>query len=211
MTTYKIIIADDHQLIIDGIKSLLEHNAEFNIVAGVENGKELVEKTRLINPDIILTDIDMPIMSGEEAVSILRKEFPALKILVLSMHKDYAKYALMKTAGANGFIHKNTDKDELIFAINQIIKGKEYISSEINKESIVFTNSEHAIEADLTKREIEIVKFIALGLSNNEIGSKLFISARTVDTHRTNIMRKLNVNNVAGLIRFAYTSKIITH
>jgi len=176
---------------------------------GVENGKELVEKTRLINPDIVLTDIDMPIMSGEEAVKILRKEFPELKILVLSMHKDYAKYALMKTAGANGFIHKNTDKDELIFAINQIIKGKEYISSEINKESIVLTNSDHTKEADLTKREIEIVKFIALGLSNNEIGSKLFISARTVDTHRTNIMRKINVNNVAGLIRFAYLSKII--
>ncbi|MBI2258231.1 MAG: response regulator transcription factor [Flavobacteriia bacterium] len=209
MQQYKVIIADDHQLIIDGIISLLENENEFKIIAGVINGKELIEKTKLLIPDIVITDIDMPIMSGEEAVKILRKEFPDLKILVLSMHKDLAKYALMKVAGANGFIHKNTDKEELIFALRQLIKGKEYVSSEINTENIVVKKETSLMKVDLTKREIEIIQYIALGLSNNEIGTKLFISARTVDTHRTNIMRKINVNNVAGLIRFAYTSKII--
>ena len=209
MSEYKIIIADDHQLIIDGLKSLLESNTEFKIVVGVENGKELIDKARLINPDIVLTDIDMPIMSGEEAVKILRSEFPNLKILVLTMHKDHNKYLIMKNAGANGFTHKNTDKEELIFAIHQILKGKEYLSPEIKKVNLNSISSENILNIDLTKRELEILKFIALGVSNVEIGNKLFISARTVDTHRTNIMRKINANNVAGLIRFAYNNKII--
>jgi DNA-binding NarL/FixJ family response regulator len=209
MKPYKIILADDHQLIIDGLISLLENDKEFKIICGVLNGKELIEKVKIIRPDIIITDIDMPVMNGEEAVKILKNEFPEIKILVLSMHKDYHKYLQLKIAGANGFIHKNIDKEELVFALQQIVKGKEYVSKVINKESNQLTTLNEEVKVDLTRRELEIVKYLALGLSNYDIGTKLFISARTVDTHRTNIMRKINVNNIAGLIRFAYSNKIV--
>ncbi|MES2589608.1 MAG: response regulator transcription factor [Bacteroidota bacterium] len=209
MSLVKIILADDHKLILDGLKLLLADNADFKIIAEAENGKELIEKTRLVNPDLIITDIDMPIMTGLEAVKILRKEFGSLKILVLSMHKDQSMFLKLKEAGANGYIHKNCDKEELFFAINQLLKGKEYISSEIQDSENTYKIENSVTEIELTKREIEILVHITEGLTNIEIGKKLFISDRTVDTHRTNLMKKINVNNVAGLIRFAYQNKFV--
>lgn len=210
MEFVKVIIADDHKLIIDGLKSLLEEKPEIKIVAEAENGQELIEKTRVVNPDLIITDIDMPVLSGVEAVRVLRKESTALKILVLTMHKDKAMFLKLKEAGANGYIHKNCDKEELFFAINQLLKGKGFMSSEIQEADNSFKVQDSATEVDLTKREVEILIHITEGLTNVEIGQKLFISDRTVDTHRTNLMKKLNVKNVAGLIRFAYTHALIS-
>lgn len=210
MGLVKVIIADDHKLIIDGLKSLLEERPEIKIVAEAENGQQLIEKAKIVLPDLIITDIDMPVLSGIEAVKILRKEFPELKILVLTMHKDKAMFLKLKEAGANGYIHKNCDKEELFFAINQLLKGKEFISNEIQESEKVFKIQDSVAEIELTKREVEILIHITEGLTNIEIGKKLFISDRTVDTHRTNLMKKLNVKNVAGLIRFAYTNALIS-
>lgn len=209
MNILRIILADDHKLILDGLAALLQDNDEIKIISVAENGQQLVEQCRILKPDFVITDIDMPVLSGEEAVKVLRAEFPELKILVLTMHLDARIFNKMKEAGANGYLHKNSDKEELLFAINQILKGKEYASSEIKPIEKSFKIPEVASEVALTKREIEIISLVALGLTNIEIGKKLFISDRTVDTHRTNLMRKLNINNVAGLIRFAYTHKLI--
>ena len=209
MSTVKVIIADDHKLIIDGLKALLGNAPGVRIIAEAENGLQLVEQARILEPHLVITDIDMPVMSGIDAVKQLRKEFPELKILVLTMHKDKSFYTKMKEAGANGYIHKNIDKEELLFAIHKVSSGKEYTSTEIHEEPEA-PAIPAAVTADaLTKREIEILIHIAEGLTNAEIGNKLFISDRTVDTHRTNIMRKLNVNNVAGLIRYAYTNNLV--
>lgn len=209
MNEIRIILADDHKLILDGLMALLQENPEIKVLSTAENGQQLVEQCRLLKPQLIITDIDMPVLSGVEAVRILRIEFPELKILALTMHKDPGVFTKMKNAGANGYIHKNSDKEELFFAINQILKGKEYTSNEILLSETSYKIPDVTTDIILTKREIEIVSLIALGLTNVEIGKKLFISDRTVDTHRTNLMRKLDVNNVAGLIRFAYTNKLI--
>ncbi|MCE3297296.1 MAG: hypothetical protein K0R65_3010 [Crocinitomicaceae bacterium] len=212
MTGTKIIIADDHTLILDGIKSMLEKVPEYSLLAAVDNGRELVAKTRILQPDLVITDIDMPVMDGNEAVKILHKEFPGLKILVLTMHHEKSMYLKLKASGAHGYIHKNCDKEELFFAIQQILKGKEYISSEIQPGETGSGNYRvegSSVPVELTKREVEILGLIAEGLTNIEIGEKLFISHRTVDSHRTNLMRKLDVKNIAGLIRFAYSNGIV--
>ena len=212
MTGIKIIIADDHKLILDGIKAMLEKVPEFRLLAAVENGHELVAKTRILQPDVVITDIDMPGMDGNEAVKILHKEFPKLKILVLTMHHEKSMYLKLKASGAHGYIHKNCDKEELFFAVRQILKDKEYISNEIQHAETASGNYRiegSSVPVELTKREVEILVLIAGGLTNIEIGEKLFISDRTVDSHRTNLMRKLEVKNVAGLIRFAYNNKMM--
>lgn len=207
MSTIKIILADDHKLILDGLRSLLEQ-PNLKVVAEAENGSQLIDLCRLLSPDLVLTDVDMPVMNGFDAVKILRSEFPELKILVLTMHKDRGLYLRMKEAGANGYIHKNIDKEELLFAIHKVMSGKEYSSAEIHEAQIAALTGNEPHEP-LTKRETEILTQIAQGLTNAEIGMKLFISDRTVDTHRTNLMRKLGVNNVAGLVRYAYTQKLL--
>lgn len=209
METIKLIIADDHKLIVDGLKSLLAEKTEIRLVAEVENGQQLVEKTRVALPDLVITDLDMPVLSGLEAVKILRREFPSLKILVLTMHKDKNMFLKLRHAGANGYIHKNCDKEELFFAITQLLKGKEFFSSEILESEHTYKIPQSSEEIELTKREVEILVLITEGLTNIEIGKKLFISDRTVDTHRTNLMKKLHVRNVAGLIRFAYGNRLI--
>ncbi len=208
--TTKIIIADDHKLILDGLKALFKDAEQFQIIAEAENGQKLVELTKKMLPDVIITDIDMPILNGIEAVKILRNFIPGLKILVLTMHKDKNMFLKLREAGANGYIHKNCDKEELFFAINQILKGKEFVSNKIQVVETSFKVQDIVVEVELTKREIEILILITEGLTNIEIGKKIFISDRTVDTHRTNLMKKLNVKNVAGLIRFAYTNGILS-
>ena len=208
--TTKIIIADDHKLILDGLKALFKDAEQFQIIAEAENGQRLVELAKIMLPEVIITDIDMPILNGIEAVKILRNLMPGLKILVLTMHKDKNMFLKLQEAGANGYIHKNCDKEELLFAINQILKGKEFVSNEIQVIETSFKVQDVVAEVELTKREIEILILITEGLTNIEIGKKIFISDRTVDTHRTNLMKKLNVKNVAGLIRFAYTNGILS-
>lgn len=210
MNKIKVIIADDHKLIVDGLKSLLENHPEIKIIAEAENGKKLVELVDIVEPHLVITDLDMPIMSGYEAVMQIKTKFPHIKILVLTMHNDMSIFLKMKELGTNGYIHKNVDKEELLYAITQIIDGNEYVSNELQYADKSFKVADSANHVELTKREIEIVVLIAQGLTNIEIGKKLFISDRTVDSHRTNLMRKLNVNNVAGIVRFAFSNHLIS-
>ncbi len=211
----RLIIADDHQLVAEGLKSIIESVDENKVIAMAANGKELLKQLEVIDTDLILLDIDMPVMNGIEAMQHIRKSHPDIKVIVLSMHEEKSLVKKFTDMGAMGFLIKNTDQDELLLAIKRVIGGGKYFSSSLTMNMIggsVASSSTafyDAHKASLTEREIEILKLIAEGYSNKEIGDKLFISHRTVDTHRTNLMKKLEVNNIAGLIRYAIKSGFV--
>ena len=204
----KIYIIDDHQMLIDGIKALLENDNRFEICGYSLSAKEALEKMKKCDADIVITDISMPEMNGLEFVRFVRRMRPEQKILVLSMFCDKVVIADLMEAGANGYILKNTGKAELVEALLSIAKGETFLSKEVNEE-LKKVNEKTDYRFVLSAREREIVQYIAQGLSHTEIGEKISISPRTVDSHRNNIMRKLNVNSIAQLIRFALQNKII--
>lgn len=197
-----IVIADDHQLFIDGIKSILIKEIGISIVGEANNGLQLLQILESgIKPDIILTDIRMPIMNGISATRIISKKFPAIPILVLSMYDQLSDIQEMIDAGAKGYIAKNTDKKELIAAIHIISQGKRYIGAQL-ADIHVLQEGESYKRHPLSKREKQIVALVAKGRTSVQISHELNISKLTVDSHRKNIYKKLGIKNVAGLIRF---------
>jgi len=209
MSLIKVLITDDHQIIIDGLKSLLADKEQIKVIAEASNGKEALDILKLLQVDVVLMDIDMPVLNGIEATKEIKAEYPETKVIILSMYKESGLIKTLIQIGADGYLLKNSDKDELIEAITRVASGQQYFSSDvtmslldkISKKSSQFQPDKRVSE--LTQREIEILKLITEGFSNKEIGDKLFISHRTVDSHRTNLMKKVGVNNIAGLIRFA--------
>lgn len=206
----RIMIADDHQLVIDGLKSLLKSDEGIEIIAEANNGLDLMQQLELMSADIALLDINMPRMNGLETMAAIRKDYPDTRVIILSMHNERAIVQRLIDLGASGYVLKNADRKELVEAIRQVASGQKYFSGEVTMNLLQNnTNSKgHPSRAnselpELTRRETEILKLVAEGLSNKEVSERLFISHRTVDTHRTNIMRKVGVSNVAGLIRFA--------
>lgn len=205
----KIVIVDDHQMVSEGLKNLIENNGECKVISTAGNGQELLKLLEIVTPDIVLMDIDMPIMNGIETMAQLKIRFPAQKVIILSMHEESGLIKKLTDMGAKGFLFKNSDVEELTLAIKKVIKGGSYFTSNISLNLInnkLGADSGFGLDEKknlLTEREIEILKLIAEGLSNKEIGDRLFISHRTVDTHRTNLMKKLEVSNIAGLIRYA--------
>lgn len=202
----KIIIADDHDMIIQGIRTLLNNNSDFEIIHSVNNGLELIEILKVFLPDIILLDVDMPKMTGIEAAKIIKKEYPEIKIIILTVHDEAGMIHKFREIGVDGYLLKNISQHELITALKVVHSGKKTYSSEVTEVLISENTKKQKNTLSLTEREIEILKLIAEGFSNTEIGEKLFISHRTVDTHRTNLMKKIEVNNIAGLIKFALTN-----
>jgi DNA-binding NarL/FixJ family response regulator len=205
----KIIIADDHQIVVDGLKSILNQLTDYKVITTASNGKELLKSLEIVEPDIVLLDIDMPVLNGIETLKEIKKHYPGIKTIILTMHEEKSLVKKMTDLGANGFLFKNSDIEELIIAMESVMNGIPYFSVSLRNELInndLIGNNESNIDSKkslLTEREIEIIKLIVEGLSNKEIADKLFISPRTVDTHRTNLMKKLEVNNVAGLVRYA--------
>lgn len=212
----RIAVADDHQLVLDGLKSLIKDHPEFEFVAGVNDGKRLIDVVKSIAVDVALVDIDMPIMSGLQAIEEIAKTKPGVKCVALTMHNEKGMIQRVVSAGAYGYMLKNIDQDELILGIKKIHAGGRYFSEDVTLTLAGSLNgsSQHSfknpvLDINLTDREKEIIALIAQGFSNKEIGDKLFISHRTVDTHRTNLMKKLEVNNIAGLIRFALKNGLV--
>lgn len=207
----KILIADDHPLIAQGIKNTFTNNDDFDVVGVVENGKEAIDFIERHLVDIALLDINMSVMDGVTCAKQIVANHPSVKIAMLSMHQESSIIKEMIGIGVKGYMLKTIPSEELILAIKSIYNGKEYFNSDVtkallsNKTSNSFGYKKKSPLVDeLTNREKEITKYISQGLTNIQIGEKLFISPRTVDTHRTNIMRKINVHNVASLIRFAF-------
>lgn len=205
----KIMVADDHRVFREGIVSILEHNDEIEVVAQARDGKEVLEKLPESTPDLILMDISMGTAGGIETTRLVRESYPHVRILVLSMHSESSYIVKMLEAGASGYLLKDAGSQELINAIKAVAEGHTYFSSQVSATLVGQLLDKSRKPADrkegipLTKREKEILKLIAEEYSNPEIAEKLFISIRTVDTHRRNLLEKLGVKNTAGLVKYA--------
>jgi DNA-binding NarL/FixJ family response regulator len=211
MGKIKIIIIDDHQLFRNGLKILLDSIPEFEVVGEASNGEEFLKLIKTIQADIALMDINMPELDGVEATRKGLILCPSINIIALSMYGEEEYYYKMVDAGAKGFILKDSDINEVKEAINTVYKGSSYFSQELLYHVIQkIKHREHESKtANLSKREREILFKICEGLSNQEIADTLFISKRTVDKHRANLLGKTNSKNTASLILFAIRNKLI--
>ena len=205
MKDIRILLVDDHQIVLDGVKSLLDDLDGFDCVATANNGQKALGLLKVFDIDVILMDIDMPVMNGMEATKAVKRDFPDVKVISLTQHSERGMVKQLLACGSDGYLLKNIDQDELAMAIRKVNAGQNYFSSEVTMSlagKAVEKNSTGA-DVEITERESEILTLIAEGFSSKQIGEKLFISPRTVDTHRTNLMNKLDIHNIAGLIRFA--------
>lgn len=217
MNKIKILVVDDHPLVRFGVINQLKTCQDFQVVGEAEDGEDAMAKTKALAPDLVIMDIFMPGISGIEATKLLKKKFPSTRVLVLTgfENEDYV-YQIIRS-GAGGYVLKSVEKEELIEAIRAVMKGDKFFSPRISK--LIVENFIRKAEGQvpsmpsaddiLTKREKEILTLVADGLTNQQIADKLFISARTVDTHRTNIMQKLNIHDVANLVRYAIDKGIV--
>lgn len=210
----KVLLADDHKIISEGISNLLVNEVDIQIVAICENGIEVLEKLKIVDVDVILLDIDMPEMNGLECAEKVLERNPYTKIAMLTMHQENALIKKFIELGVKGYLLKTIAKEELIHAIRTIAKGNDYFPADvtrslIKKEEKNLNITQSPLLSEISSRELEIIKLIAQGLSNKEIANNLFISPRTVDTHRTNLMNKLDIHNIAGLVRFAFQNKLV--
>ncbi|WP_316829602.1 response regulator transcription factor [Pedobacter aquatilis] len=209
----KILIADDHNMLINGLKLILAVRSDFNVIGTANNGVEAIEQIKKDTPDIVLLDINMPRLNGYQTLQILKEEYPHIKVIVLSMTAERKSVLNMLEAGANAYLFKNTDDKTLFKAIDVVLKGKYFVSTEIQDvlEEFLTGNKNPAKRTSqklLSAREIEIVKLITDGNTNSEIADILFLSVRTVDTHRKNILYKLGINNTASLVKYVLENKI---
>jgi len=211
MEKIRIIITDDHQLFRNGLKILLNSFPDFEVTAEASNGEEFLKLLNTVPADIALMDINMPEMDGIEATRKGLKVCPEIKIIALSMYGEEEYYYKMVDAGVKGFLLKDSDISEVKEAIHTVSKGGSYFSQELLYHVIQkIKHREHESKtANLSKREKEILAKICEGLSNQEIADALFISKRTVDKHRANLLGKTNSKNTASLILFAIRNKLI--
>ncbi len=204
----RIFIVDDHQMVIDGINLMLEGRPEFVIAGESTQPAEAIDLLKTAAVDILITDVGMPGMSGVELSRIVKSRFPDIKILALSMFGESQVIAEMIDAGISGYILKNSGKMELIEALTKIAAGQNYFSQEITLQ-LMKSFKRNQEEIKLTDREIEIIRMIEQDMTTKAIAETLFISERTVETHRKNILHKTNTQTVVGLLKYAYERKII--
>lgn len=199
-----IVIADDHSIFLEGFTALINNNS-LNVIANCNNGKEVLDVLKDNKVDLLISDINMPMMDGITLTSKVKKQYPNIKILILSMYEE--KYIINKalTAGADGYISKNASKEIILEAIESCMKGERFISPTQDKftKTSLKLNERKIKQVTLTKREKEILKLIAKEISNGEIAERLDISKRTVETHKKNMILKLGVQNTVGLVKIA--------
>jgi DNA-binding NarL/FixJ family response regulator len=207
----KIAIVDDHQIVIDGIVALLYGHKELEVVAMDTSAQNMLLRMADMKIDLLLTDIMMPEMNGHDFATAVRKKYPETKILALSMSgQGELVDGMINQADINGYVLKNISKQELLNAIQKIANGGIYFSEEVLNELAAFSQTRKEEEkVQLTVREKEIIQLMEKEYSNKQIADELFISERTVETHRKNIFRKTSTNSVLGLIKYAYQHKII--
>ena len=211
----KILLADDHEVVRKGLKALLSAEPDFDILGEAGDGIDTIELVSKLQPDILVLDLMMPGMNGLEVTRRLSKKNPEVGIIILSMHSNEAYVLEALRSGAKAYILKESPPEELILGIREVVAGHQYLSSPLSEKSIdSYTqkaeNSNNEPFSTLTAREREILLLIAQGRSNSEIADELSISARTVETHRTNLMHKLGLHNHAQLMQFAIRKGIMT-
>ena len=210
MNKIKLLIADDHKILLDGIVSLLQSEKSFEVAGTAHNGYEVMELVNKNEYDVCLLDINMPGMDGMEAAKIIKASKPEIKIIMLTTYNDREIISELIHIGASGYLLKNSDKLELVEAIKKVMSGRYYFSAEV--EEIIMQGVAEKKNTEvivLTDREIEIVKLLGKEYTNEKIAAELHISYRTVETHRKNIMQKTKSHNLAGLLKHAYSKGLI--
>lgn len=221
MQTIRLLLVDDHEVVRTGLKSYLESQPSLKVVAEASNGREAIERALEIRPDLILMDITMPEMDGLEATRQLKAQWPECLVLALTVHEDKFYFMEMLTAGASGYLTKQSAADELVQAIHTVAAGNVYLQPALARwliedyqrlasEKPLPADAESAVGLDaLSEREREVLEMVAQGLNNAEIGAKLELSPKTIARHRERIMNRLNLHSRTELVKFAIKTGLI--
>ena len=206
--TIRIILADDHKITRDGLRALLEQQSNMKVVGEVENGREAIRMALELKPDVVVMDISMPELNGIEATRQIRADLPATKVIALSMYADRRYVTGMMKAGVSGYLIKNCAFDELVSAINAVADNQSYLSPRVANTVMkdyahILEQGDGSLDTILTSREREVLQLIAEGLPTKEIADRMHVSVKTVETHRQQVMRKLNAKSVAELTKIA--------
>ncbi len=215
-TKIKVILADDHQIVRDGLHSLLEKEPDLEVIATVEDGRSTLKMVEALKPDVVIMDVSMPTLNGIESTRQITHDFPGVKVIALSMHDDRRFVINMLKAGASGYLIKDCAFKELTKAIHVVVKkGKIYLSPEIS--DIVVNNyvtgpagPESLIYSVLTPREREVLQLVCEGKTSGQIAASLFVSVKTVECHRSQLMHKLKINNLPDLVKYAIQEGLTT-
>jgi DNA-binding NarL/FixJ family response regulator len=213
----RVLVAEDHQMLREGLKAILSSRDDLDIVGEAVDGIEALRKVKRLKPDLMLLDLSMPRMNGLSVLLDAKDFLPEIKILVLTIHQSEAYVMETFEAGANGYCSKNDSRDELLVAIDSVLKGKTYLSPSIAGDVLHGFLAKHENEKDaapsdwdtVTQREKEILKLLAEGYTNSQIADMLYISVKTVEKHRSNIMAKLDLHNVANLTTLAIEKGLV--
>jgi two-component system response regulator NreC len=212
---HRIVIAEDHTIVREGLRALLSSNPAFEIVGEAEDGLDAIRCVEDLMPDLVLMDLTMPRMNGMEVIKELKRRWPEIKIIALTVHRTEEYFLASLQAGADGYVLKDANYDELLMAIKNVLSGKSYLSPAVSKRVIEgYVEGKKNLGCKslwdtLTQREKEVLKLIAEGYKNKEIADYLCLSVKTVDKHRTNLMRKLDLHNVSALTAFAIEKGIV--
>ncbi|MBT1689527.1 response regulator [Dawidia soli] len=207
MHRYKILIADDHAMVRDGVKNLVRQSKEYVVIGEASNGRQAIEQFETLAPDLLILDISMPELNGMEVAREVLNKNPLANIIILSMYDDEEYVSRCLEIGVKGYVVKNESGSELEYAIRSVLQGKNYFSRQA--QDVIFKKYSHAVTKKkqreelirLTPREVEIIRLIAEGLTSQQMADKLFISPRTVETHRANLMKKVGVKNAIELVK----------
>jgi DNA-binding NarL/FixJ family response regulator len=216
MKPITVLLAEDHQIVREGFRSLLDHERDIAVVGEAETGRQAVQLTRKLRPAVVVMDIAMPLLNGLEATRQIRKDFPETRVLILSAHSDDAYVEKVAALGAAGFLLKQTSSDVLAKAIREVQKGNTFFSPAISRRVQARSQKLAAPGESSTKRsnrlssrELEVLQLIAEGKPNKQVAAELGVSFKTVDKHRQHLMSKLDIHDVAGLTRYAIAEGII--
>ena len=205
----KVVLVDDHHIVLDGLESMLSKDAGFDVLAALRSGEEVLAFLEKDQPHILLTDYSLPGVSGLDFVRHVRRNYPLIRIIVLSMHDEAHIIKAILKEGVEGYLLKNIQQSELKSAIRHVAQGLPYVSPEVTRLLMEEMNRPKDEPELLTERELDVLRLIAKELSNKAIAEKLFISERTVETHRKNIFRKTKTTSLVGLIKFAFEQKLV--
>jgi DNA-binding NarL/FixJ family response regulator len=207
MLKTKVAIVDDHKILRNGLKMLLHEMGNMEIVIEASNGKDFVDQLELVKPDLVIIDFNMPVMSGDIAIQEARKRIPELKVIVLSMNNEEKYFKIMNSLDVDGYIVKESDYEELDHAIQTVLKGGKYFSQQLLLNLVNNRGSKSTVE--LTSREHEVLQYLCKGYSAGEIAEKLFISPRTVEKHRSDLLLKTESSNSINLVVYAIKNGLV--
>ena len=217
MNNLKIVLAEDHTILREGLRALLSTDPNFKIVGEARDGRDAVRCVEKLVPDLLLMDLSMPRMSGMEAIREIKKRYPEIKIIALTVHKTEEYLLTTLKAGADGYVLKDATHDELVMAIKNVMRGKSYLSPGVSEKVIEGylegKESSRSVSSweSLSQREREVLKLIAEGYKNKDIAGDLCISLKTVEKHRANLMKKLDLHNAAALTVYAVARGLVSH